>query len=491
MASTSLWRVHGWIGKLVVYIENPDKTENPKYYEKTNMTDTQAQGLADVIEYATRANKTTAHTDDGASIIVRQFVSGINVSPITARDSMTRTKREFDKTGGVVAYHGYQSFAPGEATPETAHEIGVKLAQQLWGDRFQVLVATHLDKSSHLHNHFVINTVSHIDGKKFHRTNQDYRDMQKASDALCREYGLSVIEKPERGKSKHYAEWQAERNGHPTWRSLIKNDVDAAIRQSMTERQFWDNLHKMGYEIKSGKDISVKPPGKERFVRLQRNFGDDYTIERIRKRILAQTKPEKLIIDNGQLRIRGTKKMRLHGILKPLSTINSQLSIIKGFRALYFQYMYRMGVLPKKREPNKNEPSQKQPHFLFREDLRFIRKISQESRMLAKHGIDTMEQLAEHKNNIAAQMNQLCDERKNLRNRSRRIGENIATYATKAEIAALSKHIGELRGEAKLCGDIERRSLEMKDKLRNARETESDNADRKERTKNEPRRGCR
>ena len=478
VASTSLWRVHGWIGKLVVYIENPDKTENPKYYEKTNMTDTQAQGLADVIEYATRANKTTAHTDNGASIIIRQFVSGINVSPITARDSMTRTKREFDKTGGVIAYHGYQSFAPGEATPETAHEIGVKLAQQLWGDRFQVLVATHLDKSSHLHNHFVINTVSHIDGKKFHRTNQDYRDMQKASDALCREYGLSVIEKPERGKSKHYAEWQAERNGHPTWRSLIKNDVDAAIRQSMTERQFWDNLRKMGYEIKSGKDISVKPPGKERFVRLQRNFGDDYTIERIRKRILTQTIPERRPTPMPP----PPKKTRLIGTFHKAPRIT-------GFRALYFQYMYRMGVLPKKREPNKNEPSQKQPHFLFREDIRFIRKISQESRLLAKQCIDTMEQLAEHKNNITAQMNQLCDERKNLRNRSRRISEDSNTGATKSEIGALSKRIGELRGEAKLCGDIEKRSLEMKDKLRNARETES--ADRKERTKNEPRRGCR
>jgi len=140
MGTTSLWRVHGWLGKLVVYVENPDKTENPKVYGKTGMTEQQAQGLADVIEYASSAGKTAVQAGDEAALVMQQFVSGVNVSPVTARDSMLRTKREFDKMGGVVAYHGYQSFAPGEATPEIAHEIGMKLALQLWGDKYQVLV---------------------------------------------------------------------------------------------------------------------------------------------------------------------------------------------------------------------------------------------------------------------------------------------------------------------------------------------------------------
>ena len=81
-----------------------------------------------------------------------------------------------------------------------AHEIGLKLAKALWGEKYQVLVATHLDKAHHLHNHFVVNTVSFLDGIKYHRTEKDYFDMQRESDRLCREYGLSVIENPQRGK---------------------------------------------------------------------------------------------------------------------------------------------------------------------------------------------------------------------------------------------------------------------------------------------------
>ncbi len=160
MAVTSLWRVKGWLGKVVIYIENPDKTENPAFYEKQNMNEKQTQGLSDVIEYALNSEKTVI--EDGE--IMQSFVSGVNCFPGTAREEMMAVKRQFGKEDGTVAYHGYQSFAPGEATPEIVHEIGVKLAQRLWGDRYQVLVATHLDRSNHLHNHFVVNTVSFVDG---------------------------------------------------------------------------------------------------------------------------------------------------------------------------------------------------------------------------------------------------------------------------------------------------------------------------------------
>lgn len=291
MATTSIWRVKGWLGKVVIYVENPDKTDNPAFYEKRDMSDRQVQGLSDVIDYAVNNEKT--QTTDEAADVVQQFVSGVNCHPGTAREEMLAVKRQFGKEDGTVAYHGYQSFAPGEATPELAHEIGVKLAKQLWGEKYQVIVATHLDKSNHLHNHFVVNTVSFLDGIKYHRTGQDYRQMREASDALCREYGLSVIDQPEPGKSKQYGEWRAEQENRPTWRGMIRAEIDEAIRQSMTERQFFENLRKRGYEIKVGADISVRPPGKPRFVRLKRNFGEDYTLENIRRRILAQQRPER------------------------------------------------------------------------------------------------------------------------------------------------------------------------------------------------------
>ena len=176
---------------------------------------------------------------------------------------------------------------------EMAHEIGLKLAKALWGEKYQVLVATHLDKSNHLHNHFVVNTVSFIDGIKYHRTEKDYYDMQRESDRLCREYGLSVIEHPQRGKSKHYGEWRAEQEGRPTYLSLIKADVDAAIRQSMTERQFFYHLRQMGYDIKVGKDITVRAPGRDSGRKLMRNLGEAYSLENIRRRILAQRRPQR------------------------------------------------------------------------------------------------------------------------------------------------------------------------------------------------------
>lgn len=292
MATTSIWRVKGWLGKVVIYVENPDKTTNPKSYAKEDMTEQDGQGLSDVISYAVNSEK-TQWADNEDCAVIHRFVSGINCSPTAARDEMLAVKKRFGKENGTVAYHGYQSFAPSEATPEMAHEIGMKLAARLWGDRYQVIVATHLDRENHLHNHFVLNTVSFVDGIKYHRTKKDYHDMRVLSDALCREYRLSVIENPQYGKAKHYGEWRAEQEQRPTWRGLVRADVDEAIRQSMTERQFFDNLRKKGYEIKVGKDISVRPPGKERFVRLMRNFGEDYSVEAIRRRLLSQNRPER------------------------------------------------------------------------------------------------------------------------------------------------------------------------------------------------------
>lgn len=197
MATTSIWRVKGWLGKVVVYAENPDKTTNPAFYEKKESSGRQSHGLSDVISYAINSDK-TQKTDDESLAVKHSFVSGVNCHPGTAREEMLAVKKRFGKEDGTIAYHGYQSFAPGETTPEMAHEIGIKLAQRLWGETHQVLVATHLDKESHLHNHFIVNTVSFTDGTRYHRTHQDYCEMQQASDALCREYGLSVIDDPKK-----------------------------------------------------------------------------------------------------------------------------------------------------------------------------------------------------------------------------------------------------------------------------------------------------
>ena len=456
MATTSIWRVNGWLGKVVIYVENPEKTANPKFYTQEDMSEQDGQGLSDVIRYAVNSEK-TQQADNEDCAVVHRFVSGINCSPAAARDEMLAVKKRFGKENGTVAYHGYQSFAPGEATPEMAHEIGMKLAARLWGGRYQVIVATHLDKENHLHNHFVLNTVSFVDGIKYHRTKKDYHDMQETSDALCREYGLSVIEHPQRGKSKHYGEWRAEQEQRPTWRGLIRADIDEAIRQSMTERQFFENLRRKGYEVKTGKDISVKPPGKERFVRLMRNFGEDYSIENIRRRILSQNRPERPAPDPPRTVIR----IRLFGSLEKSRKIT-------GFRALYFHYCYLLGIFPK----NKPRQNPKRLHFLLREDLRKLDAITAETRLLARNRIDTAEQLFSYRSEIQQKTESLIADRKELYRLSRTVAaksDEEKTAEVKSRIAAVSKEITLLRKELSLCDGIAARSGVIKEKIKAVR----------------------
>lgn len=467
MATTSIWRVKGWLGKVVVYVENPDKTTNPKFFTDKDMAEQDGQELSDVIRYAVNSRK-TQKADNEDCAVVHRFVSGINCSPSTARDEMLAVKKRFGKESGTVAYHGYQSFAPGEATPEMAHEIGMKLAARLWGDRYQVIVVTHLDKENHLHNHFVLNTVSFVDGIKYHRTKKDYHDMQTVSDELCREYRLSVIENPQYGKAKQYGEWRAEQEQRPTWRGLIRADIDEAIRQSMTERQFFDNLRKKGYEVKIGKDISVRPPGKERFVRLIRNFGEDYSLDSIRRRILSQSRPERKKPEQKPEILR----VRLIGNLKAARKLT-------GFRALYVHYCYLLGIFPK----NRPQQSRKRQHFLLREDLLKLDAITAETRLLIGHRIDTAEQLFCYRDKVSEKITALTEKRKQLYKAQRTAAvksDPEKTAEVKAQITALSKELAALRKEVVLCNSIAERSGVIQEKIKAVREDEQ--PERKEKT---------
>ena len=291
MAATAIWDIRGRLDHVLDYAENPEKTKNPDWDKENNadmadvmeeaMRQAQVRGLADVIEYATEDAKTEQ----------QYFVSSINCAKQTARKEMILTKKQWKKEDGIAAYNGYQSFAPGEGTPELAHKIGVELARRLWGDRFEVIVATHLNAKC-IHNHFVLNSVSFKDGKRYYDNKASYALMRRISDELCREYSLSVIQPKYAGQTKHYVEWKVEQEGRPTWRSTIRGDVDKAVMAAMSFPAFLRALRDMGYEVKTGvKHMAVRPPGKERFVRL-RSLGPQYTEEAIRMRILRQQKQE-------------------------------------------------------------------------------------------------------------------------------------------------------------------------------------------------------
>lgn len=464
MATTAIWDVKGWLGKLVIYAENPEKTTNPKYYEKQDMNDNETEALGDVIGYAMREDATVSEE------LKEHFVSGINCSINTARTEMMAVKKRYGKEDGIVAFHGYQSFAPNETTPEIAHEIGIRLANELWGERFQVIVATHLDKENHIHNHFVLNSVSFKDGYRYNDCTKTYMLMRKTSDCICKKFGLSVIENPKCGKTKHYGEWKAEQDGRPTWRGIIKADVDEAISKALTDKQFFYLLRQKGYTIKQGKDITVRPQGKERGLKLARNLGDEYTYDAICKKIVDNTRssppekkePSKIIF------------MKLHG---PLNKHRKY----KGLRALYLQYCFKLGILPKDKSI-----SPARLHFLLKEDLAKLDNINKETMLLCMNKIDTSQQLFSYQNQQQEQMNSLISKRKHLRYKLRSVHSDDDKSLLKSEISKFTAEIGKLRKEVVLCDHIAKRSEVMKEKLKIIKEDE-----RKEESKIEHRRRSR
>lgn len=438
MATTAIWDVTDRLDRVIDYATNPQKTEN------LDFSNPDFQGLQNVLHYTQQDAKTE-----------KQFyVTGINCDSGTACQQMSRTKLQFQKTGGILAFHGYQAFAPGEATLETAHAIGVKLAQELWGDRFELVVSTHLDKE-HLHNHFVLNSVSFMDGKRYYDNKTTYALMRKTSDRLCREHSLSVIENPKRGKAKHYAEWKADQENKPTWRGLIREDVDKAVAASMTFTQFIAALRNQGYEVKTGvKYMAVRPPGKERFVRLK-TLGDDYAEEAIKQRILQNQNPKR----PPPLPEPKRKRCILKGSVKTARKIT-------GLQALYFHYLYKMGILPRKRA------SSKRTHFLLREDLRHLEEITAQTKLLCAHHILSKEQLFTYQSTVEQEMSVLYADRKSLYNRLRRCKDEEEVSEYKEQIAVLSKKLSQLRKEVKLCTGILSRSEGMQKKLSRIKQEE-------------------
>jgi hypothetical protein len=440
MATTAIWDIKGRLDKVVNYAKNPDKTAASVYSQN------ELQGLGDVMDYTMQDHKTEQ----------RLYVVGINCDPETARDQMVLTKRRFCKEDGILAFHAYQSFAKGESMPDTAHEIGVKLAQELWGKRFEVIVATHLDKG-HLHNHFVINSVSFMDGKKYNDCNASYRLMRQTSDRLCREYRLSIVENPERGRAKHYAEWKAENEGRPTWRSTIREDVDQAVMMSMSFQAFIRSLKEKGYEVvTSGKYMKVRPQGKERFVRLY-SLGDNYTEEAIRQRILRQRMPVRPPKPEPPM----VRRVKVRGDFKLYRVT------WKGLRALYFHYLYKL------REAQR-QPAGQAP-FLLREDIRLMDAITEQAKFLHRHGIDNDTQLTTFQTDTEQRIATLTTERKALSNEKRRASAPEERRAQLgAQINTLSAQLKLLRRDVRLCDAILERSLIIREKIEQMEKSEKE-----------------
>lgn len=225
----------------------------------------------------------------------RLLVDGFGCSPETAALQFELTKKNFLKEKGILGFHIIQSFSPGEVDYETAHKIGMELAEKIFDGKFQFVCATHIDRG-HVHNHIIANSVSFENGDEFLSKRHTMYDIRNFSDELCRENGLSVITEPkEKGRSQY--EHSLDKKGK-SWKSLLRQNINEAIHKTKSWDEFLLYMQKLNYEIKQGKYISFRAEGQERFIR-SKTLGADYTEERLRERISgARTNPTvSLIID--------------------------------------------------------------------------------------------------------------------------------------------------------------------------------------------------
>lgn len=457
MAVCEIWDVKGRLDHPIDYAENPEKTANPKY------TKADLQAMGDVMKYATNGDKTEQQF----------FVTGVNCDPTTARDEMMISKAQWNDSSEIVCYHGFQSFKHGEVTPEQAHEVGVKLAEKMWGNRFQVIVATHLNTEC-LHNHFVVNSVSFTDGLHYHDNKANLRLLRQRSDELCREYSLSVIEHPS-GRKKPYALYQAEKNGLPTRDTVARQAVDEAIAKSFTLKDFDRLMEEMGYRCSfdpNRKYWTIICRGWQRPKRLYK-LGADYTNERIMERIRENSYAVKFA--------RFTESKKEYKVYRLKGSL-SDTKKMSGLRGLYLHYCYKLGILPKREKQNYTKL-----HYLLKDDLMKMDAITKETRLLCRCHIDTAEQLLSYQGSLESELATLTVKRKGLYSKSRPMKDGEQKTAVKAEISDISKRLGAIRKEVKLCNGIAARSDTLKEKLQAVRADEQEQK-RKELMKHEYRR---
>ena len=255
MAYTRIHAVKATVQKALKYICNPDKTDG--------------------------------------QILIDSFACGIETAHYDFMDALSKSSGVGDKQ----AFHLIQSFAPGEVDFDTAHQVGIELADRLLENKYSYVIATHIDKE-HCHNHIIFCAVDNVEHKKYNDCRRTYRRIRNLSDELCREHGLSVII-PSGQKSMTHYEWQEQKKGQ-SWKAQMKSDMNVAIREAHSYDDFICRMRSKGYAVKGEafgdkalKYLSFSASGQNRFTRVSvKNFGEGYTKEAIRERIEKRVKAQ-------------------------------------------------------------------------------------------------------------------------------------------------------------------------------------------------------
>ena len=429
MATTSLWHIQGHLKDLTDYVENPEKTAP------------ELQDLFDAAKYVERP----AATADG------HYVTAINCLRETAVQQMVLTKQQYGKTDGYIAYHGYQSFKPGEVTAQECHEIGIALAKEMWGDRFQIIVTTHLDKE-HLHNHFCFNSVSFKDGKKYNYSKSEIQRLRDVSDRLCREHGLDIIRNPHKAPCRPV--YFDEKSGKPTRYNIYLDDVWDAIERNRSPKYVENYLRELGYITDfTGRHWKLRLPQYQHFTRL------DTLDERLTPEFIRQNCGYRASFGNWHAEI-------THSPYTPPELMNVWQPHVRTTRIykLYLYYCYELGVLPKNTGYRPTSP-------FLREDMRKLDMLDRETRFLAKTGIEKIEELWEKMDQVKADMDGLIQERTHITYAMRRASPERKDKLHE-EKEALTAQITALREQLQLMQDIERRSVHIDETLSRVYESE-------------------
>ncbi len=432
MATTKIWAVKDNLERTVNYAANPEKTVD--------------SDLKKAIHYAGDKAKTES----------RCYVTGVNCNAETAFEEMSAVQERFGKTGGNVAYHAYQSFKTGEITPELCHKIGVELAKKMWGNDYQVLVATHLNTST-LHNHFVLNSVNMWSGKKFDCNEGAYWKFRALSDELCAEHRLTVIENPS-GKTPRSI-YFAEKNGKPTTFNLMKEAIDFGIDHCYGISDFKRVMMNQGYVVDINprhKYWTIRSENSKKCVRMYR-LGDDYSNEailcRIRKQELYGLKNAKEY-DEQRLQMRRfqPRVFVFRGSFKKLKSFG-------GLYAKYLHYLYLMGKLPKRNQRKPLSPE-------MREAWRHLDRYSRQVTLVSNKKLNTLDDVKTFIADTDKEIKEVTELREKVYNKLRHCDDDDRIRELKKSRDDCTTLLRQLRKEKKIALTIIEDNPKIKENIR-------------------------
>ena len=442
MATTAFWPVYNHLKETIDYAENPDKTIERKYVD---------EDLYKTLQYAENSEK----TDE------TMYVSTVNCPKQRAYEYMMRTKRRFHESGKIVGYHGYQSFAAGEVTPEEAHQIGLETAKRMWGGQYEVVVTTHLN-TGHLHNHFVANSTSFVTGKKFRNQIKDHKRFREISDAVCQEHNKSVLkDAPFRGGEK--GSYWVHKNGGKTHRDILKEDMEHCLREAYSVKDLIRRLNAIGYECDFNpkhEHWTVRAADWDRAVRIDK-LG--FTKERLNTELDGHK------LWGHSFNVVGFYFAE-HPIYKP--TIYPVRKMIKEWEykldhtkdpaeAIALMIVLLFAILMEMIRLS-NERDDYMPRTPgLRKMITEAPKIEQEYRLLIDNNISSMQELFDYHDELESQIRALEAERQKIRNRIRRCSDDNERTALKQQAKDVTKQLDPLRKQNQITERIERRAPEL------------------------------